>query len=459
VYRTYIRGGRAFESDRRLLEEAVTAAANGRRGEARRAIGALWRVLTLDFPPGMDAPARRRWTDFIERWQQFSGAVMAKGQEDTAFYVYSPLVSVNAIGGNPVDLMDPEIAFHHRNHEAARRYPLTLNASSTHDTKRSEDVRSRIDVLSEIPESWLGTLRHWRKMNQRLKDRAAGERAPDANEESVLYQTLLGSWPLDGRLTADYRARLKAYMVKAAREAKVHTSWLDPNEAHEAALTGFVDRILSGGRTNAFLRDLTDFERRVSYFGAVNSLAQVLLKVASPGVPDFYQGTETWEFSLVDPDNRRPVDFAALRKALRGVSGPANRRTVGLLFRQWRDGRIKTYVVQKALAYRRANADLFLRGRYVPLRASGPLAGNVVAFARVLDRRWAVTIVPRLLAPIAGEENPPLGDFWEGTTITLPVSAPRRFSSVLTSERVDRTGRTLSLADCFRALPVAMLAG
>jgi (1->4)-alpha-D-glucan 1-alpha-D-glucosylmutase len=459
VYRTYIRGERASEADLRLIDETVTAAADGRRGEMRRAIGVLWRVLTLDFPPGCEVSTQRCWTEFIARWQQFSSAVTAKGQEDTAFYVYSPLVSVNAIGGNPVDLSDPVVAFHHRNREAARRYPLTMNATSTHDTKRSADVRLRLNVLSEIHESWLNAFRRWRGLNLRHRRRVRDVRVPDVNEQSILYQTLLGTWPLDGRLTAGYRSRIKAYMLKAAREAKVHTSWLDPDEAHEAALTGFVDRVLTGGRANTFLRELGDFERRVAYFGAISSIGQVVLKVASPGVADIYQGTETWDFSLVDPDNRRPVGFAGLSRTLRGVSLPASSRIARRLFRDWRGGRIKTYVTRKALRFRRANTELFQRGRYVPLRATGPLAGNVAAFARVLGKRWCVTIVPRLLASLASEEQPPFGDFWEGTTITLPPSAPRRFTSVLTAESVQPSGQSLSLAECFRDLPLAMLAG
>ncbi len=264
-------------------------------------------MLLLEFPPNLLEEHREDWLGFVMRWQQFTVPVMAKGLEDTALYVYNPLISLNEVGTDFL-VVAPE-DFHRFNQGRQAKWPFALNATTTHDTKRSEDVRLRINVLSEIPREWEACLQRWSAWNAAKKREVHGLAVPDANEEYFLYQTLLGAWPLFEAELPGFKERLKAYVIKAAREAKVHTRWIDPDFEHESALLAFVDDILEDTPANAFLSDFREFQAPLSSSGALHSLSQVLLKIASPGVPDLYQGTELWDFSLVDPDNRRPVDF------------------------------------------------------------------------------------------------------------------------------------------------------
>src|SRR5258706_5722433 len=291
---------------------------------------------------------------------------MAKGVEDTAFYNYNRFVSLNEVGGEPGrGAFDGLAEFHADNAATSDAWPHTLNATATHDTKRSEDVRARLNVLSEIPQLWQREVRHWSKLNAPLRT----DGIPNPNEVLLIYQTLVGMWPLDDRERASVPERLKQYLEKAAREAKTHTSWLAPNAAYEEALLRFADGILGN---KPFLEAFVGFQRRIAFFGFLNGLAQVVLKATAPGVPDFYQGTELWDFSLVDPDNRRPVDYAARAAML------AKMPAAPTLLRRWTDGRVKLFVTQRSLALRAAHTALFRDGAYTPLDA-GP---NVVAFTR-----------------------------------------------------------------------------
>src|SRR5438132_7021093 len=293
---------------------------------------------------------------------------MAKGVEDAAFYNYSRLVSLNEVGGDPGgDAFDGPAALHRHNACRAQEWPHTLNATSTHDTKRSEDARARIDVLSEMAELWSRQVRRWSRMNSPLRR----DGIPHPNEELLLYQTLIGVWPLDENDLASVRPRLEAYLEKAAREAKVHTSWIAPNRPYEEALLGFADAVLSH---DAFCREFVRFQKRIAFHGAINALSQVVLKATSPGVPDFYQGSELWDFSLVDPDNRRPVDYARRSALLRRVKSAKT----STLLREWQDGRVKLFTTWKLLELRARHVDLFRDGGYEPLEA-GP---NVCAFVR-----------------------------------------------------------------------------
>ncbi len=364
VYRTYLRDEEVSEADRGIILRAL-ACARARSGASLdpRLFTFLERVLLVD-PPPYAAAQREQWLAFVMRWQQFTGRVMAKGVEDTAFYNYNRLLTLNEVGGDPgrEPQRDGLEEFHQRNERITRDWPDTLNATSTHDTKRSQDARARISVLSEIPEQWAAAVRRWSKMNEPLRKNGV----PDPNVELMVYQNLLSVWPID-------RDRFRLFLEKASREAKTHTSWIAPNGDYENALQSFGDALLTN---DDFRRSFTRLQKRVAYHGFLNALAQVVLKIASPGVPDFYQGTELWDFSLVDPDNRRPVDYEKRMALLRHVrdANPSE------LLRRWPDGRIKLFVTWKALQLRKR----FAREGYVPLRGERACAfmrGDDVAVA------------------------------------------------------------------------------
>ncbi len=467
VYRTYVAGLEIPDRDRRYLEEAFEEAQR-RTPEDRAgppAFAFLRRVLLLD-APGYAPEVTEQWLGFVRRWQQFTGAAMAKGLEDTALYVYNRLTSMNEVGGNPGGLGTSVEEFHGFLQARRKRMPYTLNATSTHDTKRSEDVRARLNVLSELPDEWGKRLERWSKWNHIHKRLVEGTPAPDRNDEVLIYQTLLGAWPLHSDEMVDFRERLKEYFLKAAREAKVHTSWIRPQPDYEAALASFTESILLSAESQRSLKDLTAFQKTVAHYGALNSLSQLLLNVTSPGVPDFYQGTELWDFSLVDPDNRRPVDFRLrlhLLEELRRMESGGLLPLVRELLSQWRDGRLKLYATYKALNFRRANKDLFLEGDYIPLEVTGSRKDHVCAFARRRGKEWALIAVPRLMTRLVGAGGFPLGSRVWGTGVAvLPSQAPKAWRNVFTDEAVtvsvEDGRRMLPLRKLFRDFPIALLA-
>lgn len=471
VYRSYTRGEQVNQIDRGYIEQALSEArrrtADVLAGEA--AFGFVRRVLLLERLP-QRAEQRAAWIAFVRDWQQFTGPAMAKGLEDTAFFRHTRLISLNAVGGTAEQIEHPPgvAAFHAENGVRLARRPASLTTTSTHDTKRAADVGCRINVVSEIPFGWARAFRRWRRLNHGHKVQVGDRTAPDAHEEILLYQTLIGAWPWQGAERADFAGRLRDYMRKALREAKVNSSWLRPDDAYEAAVLAFVDAILDVGRSAAFVADVEAFESRIAFFGAWNSLSQTVLKAAAPGVPDFYQGEELWDFSLTDPDNRRPVDFALRRRLLDelGQARPLAPEALQALLDDWRSGRIKLYVTRLALEARRARPDLFGAGDYVPLAAAGGRAKNVVAFARRHGRRWAVACVPRLTTQLTRAGRFPLGKpAWGGTMLQLPPDAPNRWTNLFTGENIEaaavmvRGGRLFPLRTLLGAFPVALLAG
>jgi (1->4)-alpha-D-glucan 1-alpha-D-glucosylmutase len=408
VYRTYIRDFDVPDADRGRIHRAIAAAR--RSGEAA-AFDFIERVLLLE-PAWYLRTQRYSYLDFVKRWQQFTGAIMAKGLEDTAFYVQNALISVNEVGGDP---SGPFVyfgveEFHRRNRIRNANWPRSMNASSTHDTKRSEDARSRINVLSELPGEWSRYLNRWRRMNP-------GDSAPDLNEQTLIYQSMLGAWPIDAE-------RLKRFVTKALREAKTNTSWIHIDADYESQVMAFIDRILSSGK---FMRSFLRLQKKIARFGALSSLSQLLLKITSPGIPDFYQGTETWTFNLADPDNRGPVDFALRQETLQKLKEGA---AVRELLSEWADGRIKMHTCRAALTFRRRHPDLFLRGDYIPLRVLGARRDHVIAFARRFDKEWALVAVPRLLAKLGNKR-------WGDTRMEYPPDAPQKWINVLTNEEPD----------------------
>jgi (1->4)-alpha-D-glucan 1-alpha-D-glucosylmutase len=469
VYRTYIRGSKIPALARSHIEGAIEEARRHSADVCGSALDFVRRVLLLDFPASSGAQERERWRRFVMRWQQFTGSVMAKGLEDTALYLYNRLISLNEVGSGPegIDASTGVERFHRHNQRTLERWPWTMNATSTHDSKRSEDVRARLNVLSELPAAWGRCLGRWARQNRDRKGLVGGQPVPGPNEEGLLYQTLVGAWPLRPQQVPEFRERLKAYMIKAAREAKVHTSWLHPDEAYEKALTSFVGACLDTSRPNEFLDDFLRFQGRIAYYGALNSLAQVLLKITSPGVPDFYQGTELWEFSLVDPDNRRPVDFSKrtdLLGELKRLEAHDPLRLLGTLLASWTDGRIKLYLISIALDFRRAHARLFEAGDCLPLSASGQTGKRVVAFARHLGDDWTLVAVPRLFAGLCAPGRPPIGGrIWKDGAVNLPPEAPDRWLNVFTGESLRTFGgprsRAMYLCEVLGAFPVALLMG
>ena len=467
VYRTYIRSLEVSESSKVVIESAIDVA-RARRPELNEACFAFVRdVLTLSNPPHVRSDQREERLSFVMRWQQFTGPIVAKGIEDTALYVYYPLLSLNEVGGN---LEPSRIAsrdeFFEFIRERQRRWPDTLNASSTHDTKRSEDVRARLNVLSEIPDEWLSKLAEWSKENASEKKLVDGRDVPDANEEYLIYQTLLGLWPRDESDLPSICARLQEYVVKAIREAKINTRWAEPNQAHEGAISKFIERILDSQNHPKFLCSVARFQEQIGYAGMINTLGQTLLKIACPGVPDFYQGSELWDFHLVDPDNRNPIDFSVRIKALQDLvnatsANPTN--IAGELLAAWPDGRLKMYLIWKALGYRHNHPALFREGEFIPLEVVGPKSEHVIAFLRRQGKDQVIAIIPRWVAKIqANFDASATADFWKGTNLLLPRGSPISWREVFTTSatraKSDGGKQWLAVGDSLKNFPIALLA-
>ena len=391
IYRTYIHRGDVSEQDRQILCRAV-AQAKRRNPTIDAAVFDFIRdVLLLEAPPDPDEAGRHERDLFVGRFQQVTSPVMAKGIEDTAFYRYFPLVSLNEVGSDPSRGAASLAEFHRHNRVRQTDWPQSLTCSSTHDTKRSEDARARINVLSEIPHLWRKAVNRWARVNRRHRREVDGQPAPSRNDEYLFYQNLVGIWPpaiADAKEIARLTARMIAYMEKATHEAKVHTSWINPASEYDAAVHQFVAAVLADHAKNRFLADFRQFHEQIVNWGLYNSLSQLLLKLTSPGVPNVYQGQELWDFSLVDPDSRRPVNFVARRKMLarlRKNVGRDDRSLLSLaagLARNPRDPRLKLFVTWRALQFRRQHGDLFGLGDYVPLDVEGAKTPHVCAFAR-----------------------------------------------------------------------------
>jgi len=382
--------------------------------------------------------------------------------------VHHSLLSRNEVGGDPLREKPPYSLdeLHALLNQRLKDWPGSLNASSTHDTKRSEDVRARINVLSELANEWEQHFERWSAANAEKKILVNGLQVPSAAEEVLIYQTLVGAWPLDPQEEPEFFNRLKAFLLKALREGKTHSGWLHPDESYEGAVFRFVDAILAHSEENRFLTDFLPFVERIACHGALNSLSQVLLKITAPGVPDIYQGTELWDFSLTDPDNRRPVDFhkrAALLEDVRRRDLDDRENLLQEVASHWKDGRIKLYLTAKSLDFRRAHADVFLKGEYFPLEASGPLKDCVIAFARRLGDQYSLTIAVRWTTRLGLSHELVSAATWSDTSVLMPKpAASSSWRNVITGERIasiSESGRPMiHLRDVFRQFPVALLA-
>jgi len=468
VYRTYANSSIIREKDVQYIETAVAKAKRRNPAISTFIFDFLRDVLLLRQGENASEGDRLEWLDFVMKFQQLTGPVTAKGMEDTAFYVYNRLVSLNEVGGAPDRFGISVDAFHSQNADRFRTFPHALVTTATHDSKRGEDVRTRIDVLSEVPEKWQKSLVKWSRLNKRKKTMVDGQPAPGRNDEYLLYQTLVGAWPVEeasNPFSPGFHARIREYMVKATREAKVHTSWINPNGTYEKALTDFIDAVLGDA---AFLGDFRAFAALVSHHGMFNSLSQVLLKIGSPGIPDFYQGTELWELSLVDPDNRRPVDFRIRREMLSRLKEREAQVGAGPLVRELlaakEDGGIKLYLIYRGLNYRRAERRLFENGDYLPLEVQGEKSRHGCAFARRWERKILIIAASRLTVGLVGDLGPvPVGrDVWKDTALSLPWEEQgAKYRNIVTGGTIagaDRgMGTALELAEVFSDAPVAIL--
>jgi (1->4)-alpha-D-glucan 1-alpha-D-glucosylmutase len=474
VYRTYVTDSPEplLDRDRAYIRLAV-ARAKRRNPALSGLVFDFVRSLLLKEWDERTQQERRDQLRFVMKFQQMTSPVTAKGVEDTAFYIYNRLVSLSEVGGDPQRFGVPLATFHKRMLERQAYWPSSLSATSTHDTKRSEDARARINVLSEIPREWKTHMTRWAKFNKKHKADVEGQLVPDRNELYLLYQTLIGIWPLTSLDDAQYRAfcdRIQEYMSKALKEAKVHTSWVNPDLAYEGAVRQFVESILDRTKPNLFLDDFLPFQERIAHAGMWNSLAQVVLKITAPGIPDFYQGSELWDFSVVDPDNRRSVDYeirasmlADLQRA-RSECGPDPRRLVHTLLAQRTDGRIKLYTIMMALNYRRANRALFQNGEYIPLDSHGSKQDHICAFARLDGEQASVTVVPRLVTSLTGDlQTFPVGpEIWGDTWVIVPswrAGSPYRnlFTGETLSSQTVGERQMLPVAEVLGECPVALL--
>jgi (1->4)-alpha-D-glucan 1-alpha-D-glucosylmutase len=473
VYRTYISSEQISPEDRRYIEQGVAAGAKRSNLPDPTVFDFIRRVLLIESTGDEPRWYRAAIVRFAMKFQQVTSAVMAKGLEDTAFYRYNRLVSFNDVGGDPTVFGISIDAFHRANQQRVRCWPHSVLATSTHDSKRSEDVRARINVLAEMPAQWRASLRRWRDWNRSKKKNVDGLSAPDRNDEYLLYQTLVGTWPFASRDAAEWDVfvnRIQQYMFKAVREAKQHSSWANPNTQYEGAVNEFIRAILDRKLKNRFLHNFEEFQSRVSRIGLFNSLSQLLLKLTCPGVPDIYQGNELWDFSLVDPDNRRPVDYGRrqdLLQELQKVTGepgcePGCRARS--MLNSLEDGRAKLFVITKGLTFRREHGRFFQNARYIPLLTQGPAANHVCAFARQFEREIAIVAVPRLCATLLGDkkQSPIGGDVWGQNLLEIPaeIQCPD-FRNVLTGEKVqvqaNENGQFILAGDVFSNFPAALL--
>lgn len=471
VYRTYVppQGWDVDEVDYGRVMTAVRWAKLRNPAMDWSTLDFIASVLLLQFPPA-DEPDREDFRDFVLRFQQITGPVTAKGIEDTAFYRYYPLAALNEVGGELHSEAYTAEDFHRRMQHRAADWPHGLSATATHDTKRGEDLRARLLVLSEIAEPWLATVRKWRELNRPHLHALHDARVPTPNEEYLLYQTLVGTWP--GKFENDaqrdaYSERITSYMQKALREAKLNTSWANPSEDHETAVLDFTRKLLSGEASAEFLPQLTTFVERIANAGYINGLTQVILKATVPGVPDFYQGCELWDFNLVDPDNRRPVDYDLRRQGLADIQTRFRRDPAELLqslVEVWPDARIKLLVTWRLLQLRAAMVRLFEHGDYLPLTTSGGRAEHLLAFARRCEDQWSVVIVPLqvegLLRPAEQEGAMPRVE-WNDTIIELPPDSPLQWRCALTQNAftaiADSGAAFLPACDVLSPLPMAVL--
>ncbi|MBA2369537.1 MAG: malto-oligosyltrehalose synthase [Candidatus Protochlamydia sp.] len=435
VYRSYIRlqTEEVAEEDQKEIDAAVKEAGRLNPSADFSLFLFIKSILLLKNPRHLTEEQKELRRQFVLHFQQLSGPVTAKGVEDTAFYRYYPLASLNEVGMDTSKFGLSTNDFHQKNHERYKNWPHSLSATFTHDTKRSEDVRARINVLSERPDEWKEVLQKWHFLNQSIKE--MNEEVPDKNEEYLLYQTLIGSWPLEG-LNAqnheNYVKRISGYMGKALKEAKIHTNWFSPDTEYEQGIEKFIQTLLQIKEKNEFLEVFNVYIKPIIKAGLLNSLSQLVIKVMSPGIPDFYQGSELWEFTLVDPDNRHPVDYSVRQKFLSSLETSNEDRSflAQNLFNHPESGLIKLYITKELLNLRRKHPSLFCQGDYRGIECIGKKSQHIVAFSRSYIDEALICITSRFFRHFTS----PLGDAWEDASILLPKEMEGEYFDVLTGQ-------------------------
>ncbi len=465
VYRTYTASYELAEADREILDRTFAEVRRRNPTLSAAALRFLQRLFKLEFASGAREADKQRWLRFVMRWQQFTGPIAAKGVEDTALYLFNRLISLNEVGGEPGTGAVSVADFHRYNSARRKDWPGSLSATSTHDTKRGEDTRARINVLSELAETFGRRQAQWSRWNSEHRTETPSGSLPDKNQETLIYQTLLGSWPFSGEEQKTFPDRLKGFLEKAMREAQEYSNWRRPNDSNEKAVQRFAARILEPSEENRFLPDFVDFAAEIAFFGAINSLSQVVLKIAAPGVPDFYQGSELWNLAMVDPDNRRPVDFEARNRLLPQIEEGLRHdpsQVVPRLLENWKDGAIKMLATTQGLRLRRAQPDLFALGEYLPVDTSGEKRDFLCVFARRHGNSWVVAAVPRMVTRLVHAGQFPLGsEVWGDTVLVLPGAAPGQWTDAVTGRGIAarQAGENLVIdaADAFAHLPIALL--
>ncbi|AFZ19459.1 malto-oligosyltrehalose synthase [Allocoleopsis franciscana] len=459
VYRTYVNGDGLSEDDRIYIEEAIEEA-RGRIPLLLNELNFIERLLLLDWQQGLTEEQKGLRLHFIMRFQQLTGPLMAKGIEDTLFYVYNRHLALNEVGGNPGKFGVTIDEFHQANQKESAAWPHKMNATATHDTKRGEDVRARLNVLSEIPDEWEKQVITWIHLNRSKKNEVRGRAVPVPNDEYFFYQTLVGSYPFDESENASFIGRIKDYMLKSVREAKLHTAWLRPDSAYEEEFLAFVERVLEPSDSNEFMKEFLPFQKWVAGYGIFNSLSQVLLKYTAPGVPDTYQGTEFWDLSMVDPDNRRPVDYQQRISCLQEIKQKLQTDSLKLieeLLSNQEDGRIKLFLTYRALQARKENLTVFQKGDYLPLNVTGTFKDHIVAFARRHGETTAIAIAPRFLTSLIEPGALPLGEsVWQDTRIELPQGMPKSWTDTISLQAFSEDG-IVSIGKALQHFPVALL--
>ena len=435
VYRSYINRELFRKTDKKYIMKAIHEARQ-QNPDLFYELNFIEKFFSPDFPKHLPEEENEQLWYFIMQFQQLTGPLMAKGVEDTVLYIYNQLISLNEVGSNPHRFGVSKEEFHDFNHNRALHLPYSLNATSTHDTKRGEDVRARINVLSELANEWGDYLKNWSKMNKHFKKRVHGTLMPDENDEYFLYQTLIGVFPFEEDEYPRLIDRIKKYIIKAVREAKRHTAWIKPDTEYENACISFVEKLLNPSENNLFYKEFLSFHKKIAFFGIFNSLSQVLVKITSPGIPDFYQGTELWDLNLVDPDNRRDVDFQKREYFLSAIQEKAHNNMGALiqeLLESKEDGRIKLFLIHRALKARQRCSEVFQQGAYIPIEVSGQFKDCIIAYARQNKEQWALTVVPRFITKVVSEGEYPVGEqLWKDTFLILPEGTPSSFHNAIT---------------------------
>ena len=459
VYRTYVNGDGLSEEDRAYIQEVIEEA-RGRIPLLLNELNFIEKILLLDWEESLTEDQKALRLHFVMRLQQLSGPLMAKGIEDTLFYVFNRLVSLNEVGGNPGKFGITLADFHNFNQEQSKAWAYKMNATATHDTKRGEDVRARLNVLSEVPEEWEKHVKSWSEINRPQKSNVRGKEVPVPNDEYFFYQALIGTYPFDENENATFLERIKDYMLKSVREAKMQTAWLRPDSAYEEGFLGFVEKVLTPSESNQFLKELLPFQKRIADYGIFNSLSQTLLKYTAPGVPDTYQGTEFWDLSMVDPDNRRPVDYEqriSVLKDIKQKSQTDNLKLIDELMSTKKNGKIKLFITHKVLQARKEQLEVFQKGEYLPLEVVGKFKDHIVAFARSFENTTVIAIAPRFLTSLIAPDENPLGEkVWADTQLQLPQGFSSSWQDIFTGQTLTGNG-TIAIAQVLQHFPVALL--